>query len=115
MVRPGGRVVFVESLSGSVLLRAYRRLTSPRAYRSFTRHLSFAELRECGRSMSLTHARAHYLFSILAFAALFWIRSPRTHEVLLEKFHPIDRSILDHVPFLNRWAWRGTVAFTRSD
>jgi len=48
-------------------------------------------------------------------AALFWIRSPRTHEVLLEKFHPIDRSILDHVPFLNRWAWRGTVAFTRSD
>jgi SAM-dependent methyltransferase len=115
VVRPGGKVVFIESLVGPWVLRAYRWATSPRSYRKFTRHLGFAELRDCGRSMRLSHARAHYLFSLVAFAALFWIRSPRAHEILLAKFHPIDRSILDRVPFLTRWAWRGTVAFTRTD
>ena len=115
VVRPGGKVVFVESLAGPFFLRAYRRLTSPRSYREFTRHLRFAELRACGGSMQLSHARPHYLFSLLAFAALFWLSSPRAHEILLEKLHPIDQSILERAPFLARWAWRGTVAFTRTD
>lgn len=113
VVRPGGKVVFVESLTGPWFLGLFRRLTSPRSYRAFTHHLTFQELRRCGASMNLTHARVHYLFSLLAFAALFWMRSPRAHKLLLRWLHPIDRSILDRMPFLARWAWRGTVAFER--
>lgn len=113
VVRPGGKVVFVESLAGPWFLRLFRRLTSPRSYRSFTRHLRFKDLRRCGASMRLTHARAHYLFSLVAFAALFWLRSPKVHEALLKALHPVDRSILDRFPLLSRWAWRGTVVFER--
>lgn len=113
VVRPGGRVVFVESLAGPFFLRAFRWFTSPRSYRGFTRHLGFSELREVGGSMACTHVRAHYLFSLLAFAALFWMKTPRFHEFLLERLHPIDRTILHHIPFLSRWAWRGTATFVR--
>lgn len=115
VVRPGGRVVFVESLAGPLFLRAFRRLTSPRKYREFTRHLTYRQLCGVGGSMTRVHARAHYLFSLIAFAAMFWTKDSDLHESLLRRLHPVDCVILDHVPFLSRWAWRGTVAFVRED
>jgi len=73
----------------------------------------FKELQRVGNSMTLTHARAHYLLSLAAFSASFSMKSPGLHEFLLDRLHPVDRAILDRVPFLSRWAWRGSVTFVR--
>ena len=115
VVRPGGKVVFVESLAGPWFLRLFRWVTSPRSYLEFTRHLRFRELQRIGGSMTLKHARAYYLLSLAAFAAMFWMKSPRLHEFLLERLHPVDRALLERIPFFSRWAWRGTVTFVRPD
>lgn len=115
VVRPGGKVVFVESLAGPWFLRLFRWVTSPRSYLAFTRHLRFKELQRAGSSMTLTYARPYYLFSLAAFIFLLWMKLPRLHEFLLKRLYSVDRAILDGVLFLSRWAWRGTVTFVRPD
>jgi SAM-dependent methyltransferase len=113
VIAPGGVVVFVESLAGPGPLGWFRQLTSPREYREFTRHLNAPELSRLAAPLKPEVLSAHYLISLIAFAALFVLRSPKMHSWLLSRLYPLDRWLLERVPCLRRWAWRGVVAFRK--
>jgi SAM-dependent methyltransferase len=109
VLRPGGRAAFGEALAGHVVLRAFRRWTSPVDYRRFTRHLGWCELRRLPHGLRVVRIRAHYLLSQVAFFALFVLRSPRLHAIGLRALEPFDRVLLDCRPRLARAAWRASL------
>jgi SAM-dependent methyltransferase len=111
----GGRAAFVESLAGNPLLRAYRRLTSPRDYARFTRHLRWTEMRALAEPAHVASLRAYYLGSQVAFLGLFALGSRAAHETLLRALAPLDRWLLDHMPFLAHGAWRATLVLRKGD
>lgn len=113
VLRPAGRAVFVESLAGHALLRAWRRVTTPREYRAFTRHLSWNDLRALPAPLRLEAARAFHLFGQAAFAALFVLRSGALHRGLLRAAAPFDRQLLARFPALAAVAWRGVAVYRR--
>ena len=114
VLRPGGRVVFVESLAGPAILRWYRRWTSPGDYRTFTRHLSFEEMQRLSESLKLESARPYHLLSIAAFLALFILRSNRLWSLGLRLLQPVDDRLLDRFPGLASVAWRGTALYRKA-
>ena len=92
---PDGRAVFIEALAGNPAWDVFRRLTSNREYRSFTRHLHWREMTTFGRPLELVTVRAHHLLSVSAFWFLFVLRSVALYRLALALFRPVDRLILD--------------------
>jgi len=115
VLAPGGLAVFVESLDGNPLTRAFRRFTSPPDYRGFTRHLRFDEMLRVGRPLEPCGLRAYYLLSLIGFIGLFVLRSTTLHRWCLRVLHPLDRALLAGVPALRRFAWRATALYRKPD
>jgi len=113
VLTPGGRAAFVESLDGALPLRLFRRLTSPADYRRFTRHLGWEEMERLSGPLERVSLRPHYLFSLLAFFALFSLGSTALHRAVLALFEPLDRRLLDRAPRLSRLAWRATAVYRK--
>ncbi|HKQ60521.1 MAG TPA: class I SAM-dependent methyltransferase [Candidatus Polarisedimenticolaceae bacterium] len=113
VLAPGGRVAFVESLEGHLALRVFRRLTSPRSYRGFTRHLRWPELGRLGPPLERVSMKPYYLFSLSAFLGLFLLRSATLYRVALRALEPLDRRLLAALPRLARWAWRGVAVYDK--
>ena len=113
VLAPGGRAVFVESMAGPWPLRWFRAVTSPREYRSFTRHLGWSELRGFGAPLRSSSAHPYYLLSLAAFFCLFVLKSDRLHRWLLALLHPLDAVLLRWFPGLSTLAWRATVVLDK--
>jgi SAM-dependent methyltransferase len=113
VLQPGGRVVFVESLAGPAVVRWYRRWTSPRDYRSFTRHLSWREIQGLGDPLELRTARPYHLLSIAAFLGLFVLRSRALWLLGLRLLQPVDVRLLRLFPGLAQVAWRATALYEK--
>ena len=109
----GGRAAFVESLDGPAPLRWFRRLTSPRDYRAFTRHLRWSELCALRTPLRAVAARPYYLLSTAAFACLFLLGSAGAYRRLLATLAPLDRRLLARVPALAGAAWRATAYYAK--
>jgi SAM-dependent methyltransferase len=115
VLAPGAPAVFVESLDGHPLLRAFRRWTSPKDYETFTRHLTFDELAVAGEPLEPVSTRAYYLLSLSAFLCLFVLRSTTLHRLCLKVLGPLDDRLLARFPRLRRFAWRATALYRRPE
>lgn len=114
VLRPGGRVVFNEALGGHPLVALYRKGFASRDHQRMVRFLDDEELQSLGLpDLVRLEVRYFYLFSAIAFFALYVLRSASIHRVLLRAFHPIDRILSDRFPATSRWSWRGVVSYLK--
>lgn len=110
---PGAPAVFVESLAGNPVMAAYRRLRSNDDYRSFTRHLRWAEMSRLAGDLQCERVRPFYLVSLLAFFGLFALGSVGAYHAALRLFFGLDAALLSRFPLLSRFAWRATALYRK--
>ena len=110
-----GKAVFVESMSGHPLVRLFRKCFYDQKMAALTRHLTFEEMKELALpGMVLERRQGFYLLSIIAFGALYLLRSVPLYRLFLRTCHPIDCLLLKTFPILARFSWKCLAVYRKS-
>lgn len=112
MLCPGGKAVFLEPLIHNPVLEGYRRLT-PHLRSPTEKALSMNDLEFIASHFSTWRHKEFILLSVLpALAEAVTGRHPlwRKTRIALER---VDRSLLDAIPTIGRYAWETVLVFER--
>lgn len=109
VLRPGGRVVFLEPTAHHPLVRLYRRLASP--YRQTRpRYLSLDNLADAAPGFTLAQVNPFYLLTTLT---LFVARQPALFRWAFRALDYADRWLFRAWPRSRRYAWLAIIVLDK--
>jgi len=112
VLKPGGVAAFLEPLDYNPILNAFRMLT-PHRRTPTEQPLRFGQLKSMAAQFARWRHREFYVFSLVAFAWYYGIKSKSLFQATMKILSPIDEWVVNAVPYLGRLAWVTVVRFEK--
>lgn len=103
-LKPGGRAVFIEPLTGNPLVNLYRATAAPKIWKQITHYFTEKDVRAMLAAFRTGEEKRFYLLSFPAFVWQFHFRSPKLFWLSLRSLGLMDR-LLQRIPGTGRFAW----------
>jgi len=104
VLKPGGRIVFLEPMAHNPLANLYRRLLAPREWGHITRYFTEERVTMVRRTFPGLRERRFHLLGFGAFAFQFALRWPVAFQIAVGLTHAVD-TVIFLLPFTRRLAW----------
>jgi len=107
VLKPGGRAVFVEPMTGNPLVNLYRRFLAPPEWKDITTYWTTESVGVVGTALNPSRIRAEYfhLWGFLSYGFQFAIPSPAWYRFSMAISDTVDRCHLGCFPSLRHLAW----------
>lgn len=112
VLRPGGRIIIIESLRSAPWVRAYRRLSQSRVHRALSSYIDLQHLKEDLPGLECRLVRPFYLIGGGAFWFLF-NGCPGLYRAVLALTAGIDHLLLKNRK-MQAWAWRAVALYVKT-
>jgi len=106
LLKPEGRIIFIEGLRAHPLASVYRRYCAPKTWLEFTDYFDYSDLEIFRNNFTDIRHREFYLTGFLAYFWKIYMPSKRIFRCTERVLFLFDTMLLEAFPFLRRFCWR---------